>query len=59
MKRIENLVNMDEMDAALDIIDFLIDNKFYYKECEWDETARVKAIHALAQFLVEDVSSSS
>ena len=59
MKRIENLVNMDEMDAALDIIDFLIDNKFYYKECEWDENARVRAIHALAKFLVEDVSSSS
>lgn len=56
MKRIEVMAKMDEMDVAQEIIEFLIDHKFYYKDCELREGHRLDAIYGLAQKLGEEVA---
>ncbi len=59
MKRIEIMAKMDEMDVAGEIIEFLIDHKFYYKECLWQEGKQLDATYGLAQYLGEEVESDT
>ena len=56
MKRIEVMAKMDEMDVAGEIIEFLIDHKFYYKECLWQEETQFDTTCGLAQYLGEEVA---
>lgn len=56
MKRIEVMAKMDEMDAAQEIVEFLINHKFYYKKCEWYDGDRLDVIYGLAQYLGEEVA---
>ena len=55
MKRIEIMAKMDEMDVAQEIVEFLIEHKFYYKECEWYDGHRLDSVYGLAQYLGEEV----
>jgi len=56
MKRIEVMAKKDEMDVAQEIIEFLIDHKFYYKECLWQDGNRLDAVYGLAEYLGEEVT---